>query len=73
MALDKNSREYKFMADYWKFMKKFWDPQPDQTWWDEFYNEMNKLFAIYNNEFALEHLYTFAKLQINKNKTIVDR
>ena len=67
MTLDKNSEEYKFMCDYWKLMKEFWEVQNTEKWLFSFHKALNELSKKYSdNKFAQEHLFLFARLQEDK-------
>lgn len=70
MALDKTSLEYQFMAEYFKLMREFWEPKPEQIWWNKFHEALNQLASKYDNTFAIEHLALFAHLQEKKGGKI---
>lgn len=62
--LGKGSVEWRFMADYWKYVQEWYEPEDNAQWWENFREASNKLADKYDgNEFAVSHVLNFCMLQ----------
>lgn len=43
----KGSEEFTMFTDYWQFVQKYYIPEPQDEWWEEFDREANKLAEKY--------------------------
>ena len=63
--LGKDSLEYQFMAEYWKFIQEWWHVEDTDEWWNAYYEARNALSKkyIHISDFADEHILAFCKIQ----------
>ena len=46
--------EQKFMTDYWKFRKKYYNPEDSDDYWKEVYATADELYKQYPGEYFKE-------------------
>ena len=58
--IKKDSTEFKFMTDYFKFIQKFYTPEDKDEYWSSLLEEGNKLHDKYKGcKLAEEHILFF--------------
>ena len=56
---NKDSWQWKFFQEYWKFVQKYYIPEATDEWWEDVIAKADELYKKYPDDFAKKMVRTF--------------